>query len=263
MVSQYHRTRRRKVGKPRKRRKISLWSAAIWSSATAAIHQHDLETLQNVIQRATAVCGDKIVDWCRLLLNYAARLSGCEKILCYLIEMGVDVDCYVNGVTPLMVAVSNKNLENTRILLNTKSPSQLKFENQVRVILKSVNSRVFPNGIASLISEMICPIGANVELRSTEQDLSALDMTNRWGIGGKIELAIRNELLSKMTDVSPVFLQQGRSAPLKIHWSDKEDCITACLEAWSQRVRKLSFRPEHEHERPKKRGVFLTRQYDY
>jgi len=251
---QYHRTRRRKVGKPRKRRKICLESSA----AVAIVHR-DLETLMTVIQKVTAVCGDKLDDWLRRLLHDAAILSGCEKILCYLIEIGADVDWYMNGVTPLMVAVSNKKLENIRMLLNTKSRSQFKFENQVKLMLKTINSRVFPNGIARLISEMICPIGANVELRSTEQDLSALDMTNRWGIGGKLEQAIRDELLSKMTDVWPVSFQHGQSSPIKIHWGDKEECITTCLEAWSQRVRKMSSRPEPKHEIPKKRGVFLIR----
>jgi len=201
-----------------KRRKTDLKG-----KLTLAIWRNNFQSIQSELESWDWNSGDCDLDRFPSLINLTASLNNRSNILRYLIEKGAKVDEFYNGATPLMVAVSEKIYENVRVLLNTKSCAQFKYQNKVKETLTKLNASVFPEGVASVLAEMICPIGANVDLRDRRECLTPLEMTYRWDFGGPTEHGIRDLLLSQMENVWPDYLQKrGKSAPFTIHWGDRE-----------------------------------------
>jgi len=233
MITPTNQKQERKGGRPFKRRKKGNGSKKgngdkamqvyfLQAKLLEAIRQNNLESVQSTLRKYEEGGEDCGLDRFPTLLHTTASLSDRPKILHYLIDKGAEVDAFHDGLTPLMVAVQSKKYENVRVLLETKSRSQYMYQKKVTATLMKLNSSVFPVGVASVISEMICPIGASVELRDPHHDLTPLDMAN-WSFGGQTELAIRDLLLSQMTDVWPDYLQKGgQPAPFQIHWGDRE-----------------------------------------
>jgi len=224
MLTPTNEKQREETGRTSKRRRTSKdGEEQLKVKLSVAIKWNDLLCVQSELESWDNTSRDSDLARFPALLNMTASLQDRSQILSYFIARGAKVDGFHNGLTPLMVAVRNRIYENVRVLLHTKSCAQFKYQNEVKETLTKLNSRVFPEGVASVLSEMICPIGANVELRDYERNLTALEMTYNWDYDGPRELGIRDLLLSQMPDVWPDYLQKGgQPAPFRIHWGDRE-----------------------------------------
>jgi len=206
-----------------KRRRTTKGGEDLKGKLTVAIWRNNLQSIQSELESWDRISGDSDLERFPSLITMAASLDNRSKILRYLIEKGAKVDEFYNGVTPLMVAVTGKIYENVRVLLNTKTHAQFKYQNKVEETLTKLNARVFPEGVACVIAEMICPIGANVDLRDRIESLTPLEMTYKWDFGGPNEHCIRDLLLSQVENVWPDYLQKsGQSAPFTTHWGDRQ-----------------------------------------